>query len=103
MMDKNMSSPSKWANEWTKDSKQKNGFRFRNHRPANASDIPIQFYHQIFEEFINSVQNCQVSKREHELVLELASVMSQVFSDEDERADAFRNWLELFFDNKMDI
>ncbi|CAJ0645672.1 6258_t:CDS:2 [Entrophospora sp. SA101] len=76
MMDKNMSSPSKWANEWTKDSKQKDGLRFRNHRPANASDIPVQFYHQIFEEFIKLRKDCQVSKREHELVLELASVMS---------------------------
>ena len=51
-MDK-ISSPSKWAKEWTKDSKQKNGSLFRNHRPTNASDIPIQFYHRIFETFIN--------------------------------------------------
>ncbi|CAG8856645.1 18881_t:CDS:1, partial [Gigaspora margarita] len=49
----NISSPSKWAKEYTKDSKQKDGILFRNHRPANASDIPIQFYHQIFETFIN--------------------------------------------------
>ncbi|CAJ0648324.1 8634_t:CDS:2 [Entrophospora sp. SA101] len=75
-----MSSPSKWANEWTKDSKQKDGLRFRNHRPANASDIPVQFYHQIFEEFIKLRKDY-----------------------EDERANAFRNWLELFFDNEMDI
>ncbi|CAG8739262.1 3741_t:CDS:2, partial [Racocetra fulgida] len=41
--------------------------------------------------------------KEYELVLELASVMSGVFSDESQRADAFRCWLELFFDNEIGI
>ncbi|CAG8796158.1 19101_t:CDS:2, partial [Dentiscutata erythropus] len=102
MMDK-ISCPSKWAKEWTKDSKQKNGILFRNHRPTHASDIPIQFYHQIFETFINFTRDCQILNRERKLVLELASVMSGVFSDESQRADAFRCRLELFFDHKIDI
>ncbi|CAG8790446.1 18694_t:CDS:2, partial [Gigaspora rosea] len=101
-MDK-ISCPSKWAKEWTKDSKQKDGILFRNHRPTNASDIPIQFYHQIFETFISSTQDCRISNRERKLVLELASVMSGIFSDESQRADAFRCWLELFFDDKIEI
>ncbi|CAG8830466.1 43236_t:CDS:2 [Gigaspora margarita] len=101
-MDK-ISCPSKWAKEWTKDSKQKDGILFRNHRPTNASDIPIQFYRQIFETFINFIWDCQLSDRERKLVLELASVMSGVFSDESQRADAFRCWLELFFDDEIEI
>ena len=101
-MDK-ISSPSKWAKEWTKDSKQKNGSLFRNHRPTNASDIPIQFYHRIFETFINFARDCQISERKREHVLELASVMSGTFSDENQRANAFGCWLELFFDNEMEI
>ncbi|CAG8839669.1 38666_t:CDS:2, partial [Gigaspora margarita] len=98
-----ISNPSKWAKEWTKNSKQKDGILFRNHRPANASDIPIQFYHQVFEKFINFARDCQISEEERELVLELASEMSGVFSEESERADAFRRWLELFFDDEIDI
>ncbi|CAG8776714.1 4261_t:CDS:2, partial [Racocetra persica] len=102
IMDK-ISCPSKWEKEWTKDSKQKDGILFRNHRPTNASDIPIQFYHQIFETFINFTRDCRISNRERKLVLELASVMSGVFSDESQRADAFRCWLELFFDDEIEI
>ncbi|KAF0361823.1 Protein kinase-like domain containing protein [Gigaspora margarita] len=98
-----ISNPSKWAKEWTKNSKQKDGILFRNHRPANASDIPIQFYHQVFEKFINFARDCQISEEERELVLELASEMSGVFSEASERADDFRRWLELFFDDEIDI
>ncbi|CAG8462762.1 19748_t:CDS:2, partial [Racocetra fulgida] len=40
---------------------------------------------------------------ERKLVLELASVMSGVCSDESQRTVAFRCWLELFFDDEIEI
>ncbi|CAG8505365.1 34209_t:CDS:2, partial [Racocetra persica] len=77
-----ISSPSKWAKDWTKDI-----------LPSNT----------VFETFINFARDCQISEKEYELVLELASVMSGVFSDKSQRADAFRCWFELFFDNEIEI
>ena len=49
------------------------------------------------------MRDCQISERKREHVLELASVMSGTFSDENQRANAFRCWLELFFDNEIEI
>ncbi|CAG8562894.1 11319_t:CDS:2 [Paraglomus brasilianum] len=60
------------------------------------------------ENFVNNYDTplqiiVNAPERKHELVLELASVMSGTFSDENQRANAFRCWLELFFDNEIEI
>ena len=56
-----LTNPSTFAKEWTKNSAQKKECLIRNHRPTDACDIPIQFYHRIFHTFVDVAGKCSIT------------------------------------------
>src|SRR6185312_11153659 len=67
------------------------------HRPHNLSDIPIQFFHSIFDKFLRIVEelrNQQGNLAKYiKLVEELAPTISELTEDEKERNNVIRKFM----------
>ena len=68
-----------------------------NHRPSTANGVPITLSHPIFARFQELCNSCEVNQEECDFVLNLTSVMSDPFKDEDKRRDKFVEIVEQYF------
>ncbi|CAG8489603.1 10878_t:CDS:2, partial [Paraglomus brasilianum] len=65
------------------------------HQPDSCTDIPVQFYHKVFANFLELWRNQDDYgiTEEKKNILELASSLSTPLKDEEKHAQIFRNWL----------
>jgi len=63
---------------------------FALHRPPSIKTLPLALLHNIFEQFVESVQTYQPTAVDNALVLDLRHVMSRVHSSERDLCKKFR-------------
>ncbi|CAH1768208.1 2315_t:CDS:2, partial [Entrophospora sp. SA101] len=74
--------------EWIKE--QNSGSIYFNHRPANISGNPVILQHPIFGIFLEDCETITPNDVDCAFVLEATESMSNVFTNENERRDAFK-------------
>jgi len=77
------------------------------HRPHNLSDIPIQFFHNIFDKFLWMVKELRDQQdnlaKYIKLVEELAPTISELMEDEKERDNVMRKFMKYIGINLVPI